>query len=83
MMATTIRQTKRLETTSHPDRFVVGTDPVWNVTRTQTWDQADDGWDHFEKLLDYHKRWLAQLPDDVRRALSVDNARRLFSKPAR
>ena len=26
----------------YPHRFLVGTDPVWKVTRTQTWDQTDD-----------------------------------------
>ena len=62
----------------YPDRFLVGTDPVWKVTRTQTWDQADDGWDHFENLLAYHRNWIAALPVAVQRKLSIDNARRIF-----
>ncbi|UCH39338.1 MAG: amidohydrolase family protein [Gammaproteobacteria bacterium] len=61
-----------------PDRFVVGTDPVWKVTRTQSWDQADEGWDYFEQLLSYHRHWIADLPPAVQRKLSLDNARRLF-----
>ena len=28
----------------YPHRFVVGTDPVWRVTRTQSWDEIDDAW---------------------------------------
>ena len=30
----------------YSDCFLNGIDPVWKVTRTQTWDQADDGWDY-------------------------------------
>jgi len=64
----------------HPDRFVTGTDPVWRVTRTQSWDQADDGWDYFEQLIAWHRDWLEDLPADVRRKISVENARRLFGR---
>ena len=63
-----------------PDRFVTGTDPVWKVTRTQTWDQADEGWDYFEQLIAWHRAWLEDLPADVRRKISVENARRLFAR---
>jgi hypothetical protein len=63
-----------------PDRFVTGTDPVWRVTRTQSWDLADDGWDYFEQLIAWHRAWLAELPEDVRRKISVENARRLFGR---
>jgi len=64
----------------HPHRFVTGTDPVWKVTRTQSWDLADDGWDHFEQLIAWHRAWLADLPEAVRRKISVENARRLFGR---
>ena len=64
----------------YPHHFLVGTDPVWKVTRTQTWDQADDGWDHFETLLAYHRNWIAALPQAVQRQLSSENARRIFVK---
>ena len=63
---------------AHPDRFVTGTDPVWKVTRTQTWDQADDGWDYFDRLLDYHRRWIADLPQAVGDRVRLENARRLL-----
>jgi len=62
----------------YPERFLVGTDPVWKVTRTQTWDQPDDGWDHFEQLLAYHRNWIAALPAAVQRRLSLENARQFF-----
>ena len=64
---------------AHPERFVTGTDPVWKVTRTQTWDQADDGWDYFEQLLTYHRRWLDDLPLAVRDRVRLENARRLLA----
>ena len=64
----------------YPDRFVTGTDPVWRVTRTQSWDLADDGWDYFEQLIDWHRHWLADLPEPVRRQVGVENARRLFGR---
>ena len=67
----------------HPDRFMVGTDPVWKVTRTQSWDRADDGWDYFEQLLAYHRYWLDDLPQPVARRLRLDNARELFGIGAR
>lgn len=63
----------------YPQRFLVGTDPVWKVTRTQSWDQADDGWDYFEQLLAYHRHWIAALPPAVQQQLTLDNARRLFN----
>lgn len=63
---------------AYPARFLVGTDPVWKVTRTQTWDQADDGWDHFERLLAYHRNWISDLPPAVQRQLSLENARRFL-----
>ncbi|MEM7293949.1 MAG: amidohydrolase family protein, partial [Pseudomonadota bacterium] len=64
----------------YPTRFVTGTDPVWKVTRTQTWDQADDGWDYFEKLIAYHRQWINALPSEVAEQVSIGNARRLFGR---
>jgi hypothetical protein len=62
----------------YPQRFLVGTDPVWKVTRTQTWDQTDDGWDYFAQLMAYHRHWIAALPTAVQQRLTLDNARQLF-----
>ena len=64
----------------YPERFMTGTDPVWKVTRTQSWDQADDGWDYFEQLLAYHRRWLDDLPPPVAERVRIGNARRLFER---
>jgi predicted TIM-barrel fold metal-dependent hydrolase len=65
----------------YPDRFITGTDPVWRVTRTQTWDQADDGWDYFEQLITYHRTWIAALPPTVQVKVAFENARRVYKLP--
>jgi predicted TIM-barrel fold metal-dependent hydrolase len=59
----------------YADRFMTGTDPVWSVRKGQRWDAADDGWDHFEKLLEFHRSWLAQLPPDVEEKIRFSNAK--------
>ena len=64
----------------YPRRFMTGTDPVWKVTRTQSWDQADDGWDYFEQLLAYHRRWIDDLPRPVAEHVRIGNARRFFER---
>lgn len=64
----------------YPDRFITGTDPVWSVTRGQTWDQPDEGWTHYDKLLDFHWTWMNDLPDDVRRKVSWENTNRLLKR---
>ena len=61
-----------------PDRFITGTDPVWRVTRTQSWDESDDGWDHYKKLHQYHQTWLADLPDEVHKKIAWKNIRQLL-----
>ena len=61
-----------------PGRFITGTDPVWRVTRTQSWDESDDGWDHYKQLHQYHQTWLADLPDEVHKKIAWDNVRQLL-----
>lgn len=57
------------------DRFMTGTDPVWGVTRGQRWDQADEGWDHYDQLLEFHRQWLKQLPPEVEVKIRLTNAK--------
>ncbi|MEM7562334.1 MAG: amidohydrolase family protein [Pseudomonadota bacterium] len=65
-----------------PRRFMIGTDPVWTVTRTQSWDQADNGWDYFELLIEYHRNWISDLPSEVQQLVRIDNARQFFQFPS-
>ena len=62
-----------------PNRFITGTDPVWRVTRTQSWDEPDDGWDHYDELYQYHQAWLNDLPSEVHKKIAWENARQLLS----
>lgn len=59
----------------YQDRFMTGTDPVWNVRYGQTWAQADEGWDHYDQLLEFHRQWLKQLPPEVEVKIRETNAR--------
>lgn len=62
---------------------MTGTDPVWGVTRGQRWDEPDEGWDHYEQLLQFHRDWLQQLPPEVEEKIRLTNARLfLLSAPA-
>jgi hypothetical protein len=63
---------------NYPERFITGTDPVWNVTRMSTWDSGDKGWTHYQQLYDYHWTWLNDLPADVRRKIAWENTQTLL-----
>lgn len=63
-----------------PDRFITGTDPVWKVTRTQSWDQSDDGWDHYDKLLKYHLTWIDELPTDIQINIRWNNVNSILKR---
>ena len=63
----------------YQDRFMTGTDPVWNVTKGQSWSQADEGWAHYTELLAFHRQWLKQLPPEVELKIRLNNAK-LFLK---
>lgn len=62
----------------YPDRFMTGSDPVWGVTKTQRWDEPDEGWDHLHDLIEFHRKWLAELPTDVEEKVRLTNAMSFF-----
>ncbi len=62
----------------HPGRFMIGSDPVWSVRKTQRWDSADEGWDYLAMLLEYHRHWLAHFPKHIQHRLLVENAQTFF-----
>jgi len=61
------------------NRILTGTDPVWRVTRTQSWDQVDDGWDHYEKLHQFHQSWINTLPSKIQEQIRWTNAREFLN----
>ncbi len=62
----------------YQDRFMTGTDPVWNVRFGQSWDRADEGWSHYEQLLEFHRQWLKQLPPEVEEKIRLRNAQQFL-----
>lgn len=62
----------------YPDRFMVGSDPVWPVDQLDRWEEADTGWQELGRFWDFHRNWLAHLPDDVARKIGCENAVKLF-----
>jgi len=67
----------------YQNRFMTGTDPVWSVTRGQSWDQADEGWDHYGQLVEFHRNWLKQLPPEVEVKIRLTNAKLFLSGKTR
>jgi len=64
----------------YPDRFMVGSDPVWPVDQLDRWDEADSGWQELRRFWHYHRSWLVQLPDDMARKIRCENAVALFGR---
>ena len=60
------------------DRIMIGTDPVSGGHEVYTWYEADDGWNHYGKLYEYHRSWMDQLPPEVEEKIRLTNARRFF-----
>jgi predicted TIM-barrel fold metal-dependent hydrolase len=64
----------------YPERFMTGTDPVWNAHQTYRWYEADEGWNHYGKLNQFHRDWMSKLPAEVEKAIRFDNAVNFFKK---
>ena len=64
----------------YPDRFMVGSDPVWPVDQLDRWDESDSGWQELGRFWAFHRGWLAQLPQDVARQIGCENALALFGR---
>jgi predicted TIM-barrel fold metal-dependent hydrolase len=67
---------------TYPDRFMVGSDPVWPVEQLDSWDQADTGWQEYHRFIDFHRNWLGQLAPELAAKIRLENARRLFAPPS-
>jgi predicted TIM-barrel fold metal-dependent hydrolase len=64
----------------YPERFMLGSDPVWPVEQLDRWDEADSGWQQLGRFWTFHRGWLAQLPNEVARQISCGNAVALFGR---
>ena len=65
----------------YQDRIMTGTDPVWNAHEIYRWYEADEGWDHYDDFLRFHRNWLKQLPATVEEKVRLTNAQGFFNKP--
>jgi hypothetical protein len=63
---------------TYPDRFMIGSDPVWPVERLDSWDQADTGWQEYSRFVGFHRGWMRRLPPDLERKLRLTNALAFF-----
>lgn len=66
-----------------PERFMTGTDPVWNAHQMYRWYEADEGWQHYAQVNDWHRAWIAQLPAAVQEQIRLTNAQRFFATEGR
>ena len=64
----------------YPDRFMLGTDPVWNAQQMYRWYEADEGWSHYHQLNRYHRTWVRQLPAPLEKRLLWTNAVEFFAR---
>lgn len=69
--------------TRFSDRFMTGTDPVWNAHQMYRWYEADEGWQHYAELNQWHRRWIEQLPAAVQQKVRLTNAQRFFGVSGR
>lgn len=65
--------------TAYPDRFMTGADPVWPVDEIQHWSTVDSGWDKLTEFVQFHRRWMKSLPDEVEEKVRHTNALQFFS----
>jgi len=65
--------------TRYPDRFMIGTDPVWNAHQVNRWYEADEGWKHYHEFIQFHRKWMKALPPDVEEKLRLKNALSFFN----
>jgi predicted TIM-barrel fold metal-dependent hydrolase len=57
-----------------PERFMMGTDPVWHAYQANRWYEADEGWQHYDEFYAFHQGWLAQLPAALAERIRYKNA---------
>ncbi len=58
----------------YQDRFMTGTDPVWGNNDDNRWVNADEAWQHYTKIIEWHRYWLKQLPPEVEKKIRLTNA---------
>lgn len=62
----------------YQDRIMTGTDPVWNAQEVYRWYESDEGWFHYNDFIQFHRKWMKQLPREVEKKVRLTNAQRFF-----
>lgn len=62
-----------------PERFTVGSDPVWPVENLDSWDEPDTGWQQYSRFIGFHRQWIDQLPPGLAQKVRLDNALKFFT----
>ena len=62
----------------YPDRFMLGSDPIWPITEIDSWHSADTGWDTINALYAYHNSWLNRLDSNLAEKIRFKNAKELL-----
>lgn len=62
---------------TYHERIMVGSDPFYR-TGNLYWDEPNTGWDHLDRFIDFHRKWLSHLPVNIARKIRLENALRFF-----
>ncbi|WP_126456805.1 amidohydrolase family protein [Sulfuriflexus mobilis] len=65
---------------AYPNRFMIGSDPIWPVSEIDSWHSADTGWQTVDEVYAYHRRWLKTLPPELAEKVRYQNAVELFKE---
>lgn len=63
----------------YPQRFMIGSDPIWPISDIDSWHTADTGWQRVDEVYAYHRRWLQTLPAELQKRVAYDNAHTVFT----
>ena len=64
--------------TRYPDKFMIGSDPIWPITEIDSWHTDDTGWQTVDEVYAFHRRWLNTLPPALADKLRHQNAVKLL-----
>ena len=62
----------------YPNKFMIGSDPIWPITAIDSWHADDTGWQTVDEVYRYHRRWLMTLPEELADKVRFQNAFELF-----
>jgi predicted TIM-barrel fold metal-dependent hydrolase len=62
----------------YPERFMIGSDPVWPIEERHRWDRPDTGWQKLGTYLAFHRKWLSFIPGKLADKIRHENALEFF-----